>query len=74
VGGINFHQLRWRRTTEAVLALSSALRGFTASDLACQVRALSGQTEGEFHIAQHPGEAVDRVQRREIALVTPPMT
>ena len=48
VGGINFHQLRMRRVTEAVLALSSAPRGFTASDLACQVRALSGQTEDEY--------------------------
>jgi len=34
--------------TEAVLALSSAPRGFTASDLAGQVRALSGQTEDEY--------------------------
>jgi hypothetical protein len=31
VGGINFHQLRMRRVTEALLALSSSPRGFTAS-------------------------------------------
>jgi hypothetical protein len=47
VGGINFHQLRMRRTTEAMRALSGAPRGFSASDLARQIRTLSGQTEEE---------------------------
>jgi hypothetical protein len=48
VGGINFHQLRMRRVTEALLALSSSPRGFTASGLAYRVRVLSGQTDGEY--------------------------
>ena len=48
VGGINFHQLRMRRVTEALLALSSSPLGFTAAGLAFRVRALSGQTDGEY--------------------------
>ncbi len=48
VGGINFHPLRRRRVTEALRALSGSPRGFTASNLASQVRAQSGQTEDEY--------------------------
>lgn len=48
VGGINFHQLRMRRVTEALLALSCSPRGFTASNLASQVCNQSGQAEREY--------------------------
>jgi hypothetical protein len=48
VGGIDLNQLRMRRVAEAVLALSPTPAGFTASDLARQVRAMSGQPEAEY--------------------------
>ncbi len=48
VGGIDFNQVRMRRVAEAVLALSPAPFGFTASDLARKVRTLSGQTESQY--------------------------
>jgi DNA-binding transcriptional ArsR family regulator len=48
VGGINFHQLRMRRVTEALLALSGSPGGFTASDLASRVRVRSGPSPGEY--------------------------
>jgi hypothetical protein len=48
VGGIDFNKLRMRCVAEAVLALSPSPRGFTASDLACQVRSISQQNESEY--------------------------
>jgi DNA-binding transcriptional ArsR family regulator len=48
VGGIDLNKLRMRRVAEAVLALSASPAGFTASDLARQVRSMSGQSESEY--------------------------
>jgi hypothetical protein len=48
VGGIDLNKLRMRRVATAVLALSTSPAGFTASDLAQKVRALSGQPDGEY--------------------------
>jgi hypothetical protein len=48
VGGIDLNQPRIRRVAEAVLALSASPVGFTASDLAQQVRSMSGQPETEY--------------------------
>ena len=48
VGGIDFNKLRMRRVAEAVLALSTAPTGFTASELAQKVRAMSGQAESAY--------------------------
>ena len=48
VGGIDLNKPRMRRVAEAVLALSAAPAGFTASDLAQQVKAQSGATESEY--------------------------
>jgi len=45
VGGIDFNKPRMRWVAEAVLALSTAPNGFTASELAAQVRTMSGQAE-----------------------------
>jgi hypothetical protein len=45
VGGIDFNKPRMRRIAEAVLALSTAPTGFTASELAEKVRAMSGDAE-----------------------------
>jgi hypothetical protein len=44
VAGIDVNKLRTRWVTEAVLALALAPRGFTASDLAAQVRRLGGRS------------------------------
>jgi len=48
VGGIDLNKPRIRRVAEAVLALSASPTGFTASDLARQVRSMSSQTESEY--------------------------
>ena len=48
VGGIDFNKPRMRRVAEAVLALSTAPTGFTASDLAQKVRAMSGEAESTY--------------------------
>jgi hypothetical protein len=48
VGGIDLEKPRMRRVADAVLALSPSPRGFTASDLAGKVRAMSGQPESEY--------------------------
>jgi hypothetical protein len=48
VGGIDLNKPRMRRVAYAVLALSSSPTGFTASDLAEKVRAISGQPASEY--------------------------
>ena len=48
VGGIDFNKPRMRRVAEAVLALSTAPTGFTASELAQKVRAMSGEEEAAY--------------------------
>jgi len=48
VGGIDFNKPRMRWVAEAVLALSSSPDGFTASQLAHQVRTVSRQSESQY--------------------------
>ncbi|HYU45635.1 MAG TPA: hypothetical protein VEK84_05590 [Terriglobales bacterium] len=48
VGGIDLNKRRMRWVVEAVIALSTSPGGFTASELADQVRALSKQRESEY--------------------------
>ena len=48
VGGIDLNKPRMRRVAEAVLALSAAPAGFTASDLARQIHSMSGRVESEY--------------------------
>ena len=48
VGGIDFNKARMRRVAEAVLALSPSPGGFTASELAREVRNISQQSEPEY--------------------------
>ena len=52
VGGIDCNQLRIRTVKHAVVALSTAPRGFTASDLAAKVLALSGPTAKPYQSRQ----------------------
>jgi hypothetical protein len=48
VGGIDFNKPRMRWVAEAVLALSPSPGGFTASELAHQVRTVSQQSESQY--------------------------
>ena len=48
VGGIDFNKARMRWMAQALLALSPAPGGFTASEFANQVRALSGPRESDY--------------------------
>ena len=48
VGGIDLNRPRMHWVVEAVIALSASPHGFTASELACQVRVLSKQTESAY--------------------------
>jgi len=48
VGGIDFNKSRMRRVADAVLALSTAPTGFTASELAQKVRAMTGEEESAY--------------------------
>ena len=48
VGGMDFNPPRMRRVTEAVLALSTSPAGFTASELAQKVQALSGAAPSDY--------------------------
>ncbi len=48
VGGIDLNKARMRWVIESVIALSPSPGGFTASDLANQVRVLSKQSESEY--------------------------
>jgi hypothetical protein len=48
VGGIDLNRPRMRWVVEAVIALSASPHGFTASELARQVRVLSQQRESEY--------------------------
>jgi len=52
VGGINYNQARTRNVIEAVVALATSPAGFSSSELAAQVRALSGQSESEYSARQ----------------------
>jgi hypothetical protein len=48
VGGIHYHQARMGTVIEAVVALATSPTGFSASELAAQVRERSGQPESEY--------------------------
>jgi hypothetical protein len=48
VGGIDFNKPRMRWVAEAVMALSPSPGGFTASELAQQVRTVSRQSESRY--------------------------
>ena len=57
VGGIDLNKPRMRWVVEAVIALCLSLspQGFTASELARQVRRLGNQAEGQYDAAKNAG-------------------
>src|ERR1700730_17259002 len=48
VGGIDLNKARMRQVVEALIALSPSPNGFTASEVAARVRALSKQSQSEY--------------------------
>jgi hypothetical protein len=48
VGGIDLNKARMRQVVEALIALSASPNGFTASELAARVRALSKQSPCQY--------------------------
>jgi hypothetical protein len=48
VGGIDLNKARMRQVVEALIALSPSPNGFTASDVAFRVRALSKQSPRQY--------------------------
>lgn len=48
VGGVNFEQARMRTVVEAMVALATSPTGFSASELAVQVRELTAESESEY--------------------------
>ena len=67
VGGVDFNKPRMRRVAEAVVALSPSPGGFTATELAHQVRVRSGQPEAEYGVRQ---AAYDRKKLRGKQIVS----
>ena len=59
VGGIDLNKARMRRVIEALLALSSSPNGFTASEVAARVRALSKQSPSQYG-PRHAAYDLDR--------------
>jgi hypothetical protein len=52
VGGVDFNRPRTRLAIQAILALSTSPKGFTAGDVASQVRALGGLPEEAYTTRQ----------------------
>lgn len=63
VGGIDLDRSRMRRVAEAVLALSTSPTGFTASELAEKVRAMSGEPEPQ-HGARRTAYEIKELRAR----------
>ena len=52
LGGIDLNKPRIRHALAAVLALAAAPAGFTVTDLAAKVHAMTGQTDGNYTVRQ----------------------
>jgi len=65
VGGLDLNKSRMRGVVEAVIALSASPGGFTASQLAGEVRALSRQSESEYG-ARHAAYDLKKLRGKKI--------
>ena len=65
VGGIDLNKARMRSVAEALIALSSSPRGFSASELARQVRILSQQTDSDY-TARHAAYDIKKLRSKQI--------
>ena len=65
VGGIDLNKARMRQVVEALIALSPSPNGFTASDVAARVRALSKQSPCQYG-SRHAGYDLKKLRGKHI--------
>src|ERR1700740_614108 len=65
VGGIDLNKPRMRQVIEALIALSPSPNGFTASDVAARVRALSKQSPSQYG-SRHAPYALEQLRGKQI--------
>ena len=65
VGGIDLNKARMRQVVEALIALSPSPNGFTASDVAVRVRALSKQNPCQYG-PRHAGYDLKKLRGKHI--------
>src|ERR1700730_10350286 len=65
VGGIDLNKARMRQVVEALIALSPSPNGFTASDVAVRVRALSKQNPCQYG-PRHAGYDLKKLRGKQI--------
>src|SRR6201981_2808663 len=65
-GGIDLNRARMRELVEALIALSPSPNGFTASDVAARVRALSKQSQSEYG-SRHAAYDLKKLRGKQIA-------
>ena len=65
VGGIDLNKARMRQVVEALIALSPAPNGFTASDVAARVRALSKQSPSQYR-PRHAAYDLKKLRGKQI--------
>src|SRR6185437_2777515 len=65
VGGIDPNKARIRHVVEALIALSPLPNGFTASDVAARVRALSKQSQSEYG-SRHAAYDLKKLRGKQI--------
>jgi hypothetical protein len=65
VGGIDLNKARMRQVIEALIALSPSPDGFTASDVAARVRALSKQSPCQYG-PRHDGYDLKKLRGKHI--------
>src|SRR5246500_5303605 len=65
VGGIDLNRARMRQLVEALIALSPSPNGFTASDVAARVRALSKQSQSEYG-SRHAAYDLKKLRGKQI--------
>jgi hypothetical protein len=65
VGGIDLNKARMRQVVEALIALSPSPNGFTASDVAAQVCALSKQSPPQYG-PRHAGYDLKKLRGKQI--------
>jgi hypothetical protein len=65
VGGIDLNKARMRHVVEALIALSPSPNGFTASDVAARVRALSQQSRSQYG-SRHAAYDLKKLRGKQI--------
>ena len=66
VGGVDLNKARMRHVVEAVIAFASSASGFTASQVAAQVRLLSKLNPFQYS-PRHPAYDLKKLRSKHIA-------